>query len=120
MVFVSIELGEHEWGYWFDDGAVPLVGDTIELWHSLPDDENAEIDYIEATVIRRLWRLNPGCQNNSEDSDISHLRLRASSDKQMPPGHVSDSQEWPAIEHGKRAKEHEKQRAAIESLRYAQ
>jgi len=111
MVFVTTRLDNHEWCHEFEDGATPLVGDTIELWHRLPDSYE-DADFVEGVVIGRRWQMPIG-----DEEDIE-LILRVTAIEPIPEGHVADCDIWPATEWSERRHHLQEQLEQIRSLSF--
>jgi hypothetical protein len=91
MVFVRIELDADEWGYEFKGGAIPMVGDTIELWYSPPDvAQDAEL--VEGKVTSRKWQMPLAIDEEIE------LVLSVAINDPRPDGCVPDCPMWPAVD----------------------
>jgi hypothetical protein len=85
MTFLRFKAKSHEWGFDVPDGFIPAVGDTVTLWHAMPDDTEGDTeDAIDGVVTKRRWGFA------SEDC----VELEVELEDELPEGHVADSTEW--------------------------
>jgi hypothetical protein len=94
MPFLRISSQGREWGFEVSDGFIPAVGDTVTLWHAMPDEESD--DCIDGVVTKRRW----GFASDFRKEESVELDVELYSE--IPDGHVADSTEWPSSEWSKR------------------
>lgn len=96
MTFLRICADDLEWGFRVPDNYIPCVGDIVNLWHGLPDEEGE--DAVDAVVIKREWGFASDFnRNNSVD-----IWLWVKLETPLPSGHIPDSTEWPSKKHTQR------------------
>ena len=96
MPFLRFYAGTHEWGFEVPDGFIPAIGDTVTLWHSMPDDtEGYTEDAIDGVVTKRRWSFA------SDFRDWEFVEFEVALESDLPEGHVADSTAWPAAEWSK-------------------
>ena len=104
MPFLRFNADNHEWGFDVPDGFIPSIGDTVTLWHAMPDDTEGDTeDAIDGVVTKRRW----GFASDFRDEECVEFEVALESE--LPEGYVADSTEWPASEWSKRKQELEAQ-----------
>jgi hypothetical protein len=99
MPFLRFHAQKHEWGFEVPEGFIPSIGDTVTLWHALPDKEAD--DCIDGVVTKRSWGF--ASDFREEDCIVFEVKLES----KVPEGHIADSTEWPSSEWSKRKAEDE-------------